>query len=102
MRHFLDIRDASAATLQSILDDAAAMKAALKAGADTPKPLAGKSVAMIFEKPSTRTRVSFEVGIGQLGGTPLMLSSQDLQIGRGESIEDTARVLSRYVDAITI
>ena len=102
MRHFLDIRDANAATLQAILDDAAAMKSALKAGADTPKPLAGKSVAMIFEKPSTRTRVSFEVGITQLGGTPLMLSAQDLQIGRGESIEDTARVLSRYVDAITI
>ena len=102
MRHFLDIRDAGAATLQSILDDAAAMKAALKAGAETPKLLAGKTVAMIFEKPSTRTRVSFEVGINQLGGTPLMLSAQDLQIGRGESIEDTARVLSRYVDAITI
>ena len=102
MRHFLDIRDAGSATLQSILDDAAAMKAAMKAGAETPKPLAGKTVAMIFEKPSTRTRVSFEVGINQLGGTPLMLSAQDLQIGRGESIEDTARVLSRYVDAITI
>ena len=102
MRHFLDIRDADSATLQAILDDAATMKSALKAGADTPKPLAGKSVAMIFEKPSTRTRVSFEVGINQLGGTPLMLSAQDLQIGRGESIEDTARVLSRYVDAITI
>ena len=102
MRHFLDIRDADSATLQAILDDAATMKSALKAGTDTPKPLAGKSVAMIFEKPSTRTRVSFEVGINQLGGTPLMLSAQDLQIGRGESIEDTARVLSRYVDAITI
>ena len=102
MKHFLDIRDAGSATLQSILDDAAAMKAAMKAGAETPKPLAGKTVAMIFEKPSTRTRVSFEVGINQLGGTPLMLSAQDLQIGRGESIEDTARVLSRYVDAITI
>jgi ornithine carbamoyltransferase len=102
MRHFLDIRDFSTETLQVMLDDAAATKAALRAGAETAKPLAGKSVAMIFEKPSTRTRVSFEVGITQLGGTPLMLSAQDLQIGRGESIEDTARVLSRYVDAITI
>ena len=102
MRHFLDIRDFCTETLQAMLDDAAATKAALRAGAETAKPLAGKSVAMIFEKPSTRTRVSFEVGITQLGGTPLMLSAQDLQIGRGESIEDTARVLSRYVDAITI
>ena len=102
MRHFLDIRDFSTDTLQGMLEDAAATKAALRSGAETPKPLAGKSVAMIFEKPSTRTRVSFEVGITQLGGTPLMLSAQDLQIGRGETIEDTARVLSRYVDAITI
>ena len=102
MRHFLDLRDFSTDTLQGMLDHAAATKAALRTGAETPKPLAGKSVAMIFEKPSTRTRVSFEVGITQLGGTPLMLSAQDLQIGRGETIEDTARVLSRYVDAITI
>jgi len=102
MRHFLDLRDFDSATLQGILDHAARMKAALKAGTADERPLAGKSVAMIFEKPSTRTRVSFEVGITQLGGTPLMLSAQDLQIGRGESIEDTARVLSRYVDAITI
>lgn len=102
MRHFLDLRDFSTDTLQGMLDHAAATKAALRTGAETPKLLAGKSVAMIFEKPSTRTRVSFEVGITQLGGTPLMLSAQDLQIGRGETIEDTARVLSRYVDAITI
>jgi len=102
MRHFLDLRDFDSATLQGILDHAARMKAALKAGTADERLLAGKSVAMIFEKPSTRTRVSFEVGITQLGGTPLMLSAQDLQIGRGESIEDTARVLSRYVDAITI
>ncbi|MGB1176987.1 MAG: ornithine carbamoyltransferase [Candidatus Puniceispirillaceae bacterium] len=102
MRHFLDIRDFSTETLQGMLDDAAATKAALKAGTGSARPLAGKTVAMIFEKPSTRTRVSFEVGITQLGGTPLMLSAQDLQIGRGESIEDTARVLSRYVDLITI
>ena len=102
MRHFLDLRDFDSATLQGILDNAAGMKSALKSGMARERPLEGKSVAMIFEKPSTRTRVSFEVGITQLGGTPLMLSAQDLQIGRGESIEDTARVLSRYVDAITI
>ena len=102
MRHFLDLRDFDSGTLQGILDHAASMKSALKAGTPGERPLDGKSVAMIFEKPSTRTRVSFEVGITQLGGTPLMLSAQDLQIGRGESIEDTARVLSRYVDAITI
>ena len=102
MRHFLDLRDFDSGTLQGILDHAASMKAALKAGTPAERLLEGKSVAMIFEKPSTRTRVSFEVGITQLGGTPLMLSAQDLQIGRGESIEDTARVLSRYVDAIII
>ena len=102
MRHFLDIRDLSTAQLTQLLDDAASMKADLKAGASGPTPLAGKTVAMIFEKPSTRTRLSFEVGISQLGGTPIMLSADDMQIGRGESIQDTARVMSRYVDAITI
>lgn len=102
MRHFLDIRDLSTAQLTHLLDDAASMKADLKAGASGPTPLAGKTVAMIFEKPSTRTRLSFEVGISQLGGTPIMLSADDMQIGRGESIQDTARVMSRYVDAITI
>ena len=102
MRHFLDIRDLSTAQLTQLLDDAASMKADLKAGASGPPPLAGKTVAMIFEKPSTRTRLSFEVGISQLGGTPIMLSADDMQIGRGESIQDTARVMSRYVDAITI
>ena len=102
MRHFLDIRDFSTAQLTSLLDDAAAMKAALKTGAEAPQPLANKTIAMIFEKPSTRTRVSFEVGVAQLGGTPLILSANDLQLGRGESVEDTARVLSRYVDVIMI
>ena len=102
MRHFIDLKDFSADTLQMILDHAQAMKQAQRAGADHEQPLAGKTVAMIFEKPSTRTRVSFEVGIVQLGGTPLVLSAQDLQLGRGETIEDTARVLSRYVDAIMI
>jgi ornithine carbamoyltransferase len=102
MRHFIDLKDFSADTLQMILDHAQAMKQAQRAGAGYEQPLAGKTVAMIFEKPSTRTRVSFEVGIVQLGGTPLVLSAQDLQLGRGETIEDTARVLSRYVDAIMI
>ena len=102
MRHFIDLKNFSADTLQIILDHAQAMKQAQRAGAGHEQPLAGKTVAMIFEKPSTRTRVSFEVGIVQLGGTPLVLSAQDLQLGRGETIEDTARVLSRYVDAIMI
>lgn len=97
-RHFLNLRDFSKADLQSMLDSAAAMKA----GQRTDQPLAGKSVGMIFEKPSTRTRVSFEVGISQLGGTPLALSTRDMQLGRGEPLGDTARVLSRYVDAIMI
>jgi len=102
MRHFIDLRDFSADTLQMMLDHAQAMKQARRAGTGHEQPLAGKTVAMIFEKPSTRTRVSFETGIVQLGGAPLVLSAQDLQLGRGESIEDTARVLSRYVDAIMI
>ena len=102
MRHFIDLRDFSADTLQMMLDHAQAMKQARRSGTSHEQPLAGKTVAMIFEKPSTRTRVSFETGIVQLGGTPLVLSAQDLQLGRGESIEDTARVLSRYVDAIMI
>jgi ornithine carbamoyltransferase len=102
MRHFLDIRDFNADTLSAILEQAASLKADRKAGSASAKPLAGKSVAMIFEKPSTRTRVSFEVGITELGGTPLILSASDLQVGRGESVADTAKVLSRYVDAIMI
>src|SRR5210317_1225619 len=102
MRHFLDLRDFSTDDLQAMLDDGLHMKAAQKSGEGHAMLLAGKTVAMIFEKPSTRTRVSFEVGVAQLGGTPLVLSAQDLQLGRGESIEDTARVLSRYVDAIMI
>lgn len=102
MRHFLDIKDFNRETLAGMLDHAATMKADLASGTASDRPLAGKSIAMIFEKPSTRTRVSFEVGITQLGGTPLILSASDLQLGRGESVEDTARVLSRYVDGIMI
>ena len=85
----------------SILDLADSMKADLKQGKAS-KPLKGKTLAMIFQKASTRTRVSFETGMYQLGGQALFLSAADLQMGRGEPIEDTARVLSRYVDGIMI
>ncbi len=95
-RHFLDIRDHDAATLRGMIDTAVRMKR----GQDASKPLAGKFVALIFEKPSTRTRVSFEVGIRQLGGEVVMLSGSATQLDRGETVADTARVLSRYVDAI--
>ncbi len=97
-RHFLDLSAVDAATLRAMLENAAAMKA----GRDTSQPLAGKTVAMIFEKPSTRTRVSFEVGIRQLGGAPIVLNAREMQLGRGETAADTAAVLSRYVDAIMI
>lgn len=98
MRHFLDLRDFDRDRLSAMLDTAAQMKA----GTDTSTPLAGKSIGMIFEKPSTRTRVSFEVGIRQLGGTPIMLAAHDLQLGRGETVSDTAKVLSRYLDGVMI
>jgi ornithine carbamoyltransferase len=97
-RDFLAIPDLDRAELEELLERAARMKS----GEYTERPFAGRAVAMIFEKSSTRTRVSFEVGTAQLGGQPLFLSSRDIQIGRGEVIADTARVLSRYVDMITI
>ncbi|HWB40633.1 MAG TPA: ornithine carbamoyltransferase [Gemmatimonadales bacterium] len=97
-RHFLAIPDFTRAELLSLFDLAARMK---RAGYDD-KPLAGKTLGMIFAKSSTRTRVSFEVGAYQLGGHALFLSSRDIQLGRGEPIRDTARVLSRYLDGIMI
>ncbi|MEO2037380.1 MAG: ornithine carbamoyltransferase, partial [Martelella sp.] len=100
-RHFLDLSAVSKTALRGILDDAASRKTAQKAGT-ADKPLAGKVLAMIFEKPSTRTRVSFDVGMRQLGGDTLVLSGKDMQLGRAETIGDTAKVLSRYVDAIMI
>jgi len=100
-RHFLDLCDLPTAELRRILDAAVALKAKLKAG-ERVRPLEGKTLAMIFEKPSTRTRVSFDVGMRQLGGEPLMLTGQEMQLGRGETIADTARVLSRFVDIIMI
>jgi len=98
VRHFLAIPDFSRAELDRLF----ALADSMRSGAYTKKPLAGKSLAMIFLKSSTRTRVSFEVGTWQLGGHALFLSSRDVQIGRGEPIPDTARVLSRYVDGIMI
>ena len=98
-RHFLNVRDFDKATLRHMLDIAAGFKAA---GGVTSRPLAGKSVALIFEKPSTRTRVSFEVAMRQLGGDVIMLTGREMQLGRGETIADTARVLSRFVDAIML
>ena len=97
-RHFLAIPDFTRAELDRLFGLADSMRS----GAYAKKPLAGKSLAMIFLKSSTRTRVSFEVGAWQLGGHALFLSSRDVQIGRGEPIPDTARVLSRYVDGIMI
>ena len=97
-RDFLDLRDFDTATLRHMLD----MAANFKKGGVSSRPLAGKTVALIFEKPSTRTRVSFEVGIRQLGGDVVVLSARDMQSGRGETPADTARVLSRYVDAIML
>lgn len=100
-KHFTDLSDMSAAELRGILDDARRRKERLKAG-EADRPLAGKALAMIFEKPSTRTRVSFDVGMRQLGGETIMLTGTEMQLGRSETIADTARVLSRYVDAILI
>jgi ornithine carbamoyltransferase len=102
-QHFLDLSDFTPDTLAKILKHAHAMKSTSKADkASAPKPLQGKVLAMIFERPSTRTRVSFDVGMRELGGETIMLTGAEMQLGRGETIADTARVLSRYVDAIMI
>lgn len=101
MKHLLKMMDLSGDEITEILNLADQLKYELKHGIPHPK-LQGKSLGMIFQKSSTRTRVSFEVGMVQLGGYPLFLSSSDLQIGRGEPVQDTARVLSRYLDGIMI
>lgn len=98
-RHFLDLKDLDERTLRALIDTARDMKSS-RAAKRPHAMLNNKKLAMIFEKPSTRTRVSFEAGMQELGGQALNLSSTELQIGRGESIADTARVLSRYVDAM--
>ena len=106
MTHFLDIHTTPQADLRQIIDTAHAMKTARlgrpKGTTDDDQPLAGHMVALIFEKPSTRTRVSFDVGVRQMGGQTMVLSGSDMQLGHGETIADTARVLSRYVDLIMI
>ena len=101
MKHLLKLQDLSSAEIKEILDLADKLKYERKNGIKH-HILEGKTLGMIFEKSSTRTRVSFEVGMYDLGGTALFLSSRDLQIGRGEPVEDTARVLSRYLDGIMI
>ena len=106
IRHFLDLDAIEPKALRAILDEAhrrkAARKGKPKGALDKDAPLKGRVLAMIFEKNSTRTRVSFDVGMRQLGGETLLLTAQDSQIGRGETVADTARVLSRYVDGIML
>ena len=106
MQNFLDIHQTSAVDLRKMINSAHTMKQArkglLKGTPDPDQPLAGAMVALIFEKPSTRTRVSFDVGVRQMGGQTMVLSGKEMQLGHGETIADTARVLSRYVDLIMI
>jgi ornithine carbamoyltransferase len=103
VKHFLDLTEVSAIELRRILDACALIKSRRRKGElAKDRPLEGKVLAMIFDKPSTRTRVSFDVGMRELGGETIMLTGTEMQLGRGETIADTARVLSRYVDVIMI
>jgi ornithine carbamoyltransferase len=103
VRHFLDLIDIAPKDLRGMIETSRTMKERLKKKARPGKaPLAGKTLAMVFDKPSTRTRVSFDVAMRQLGGESITLTSQEMQLGRGETLADTARVLSRYVDGIMI
>jgi len=100
-RHFLNLLDLSTGELRRILEASSTIKRRRKKGVVSDwRPLAGKTLAMIFDRPSTRTRVSFDVGMRELGGETVMLTGAEMQLGRGETIADTARVLSRYVEAI--
>lgn len=105
-RHFLDLDQVSAADLRSILNDARMMKSARagrpRGALDDSLPFKGHMLALIFEKPSTRTRISFDMAMRQMGGSTMVLGGNDLQFGHGETVADTARVLSRYVDAIML
>ena len=106
MNNFLDIHTTSKSDLRGIIDSARRMKdarnGAPKGTPDAEQPLANRMVALIFEKPSTRTRVSFDLGVRQMGGQTMILSGKEIQLGHGETVADTARVLSRYVDLIMI
>ena len=104
VRHFLDLIDVPAAELRRIIEAARAMKEKSKAaaGEQAGRPLAGKTLGMIFQRPSTRTRVSFEVAMRQLGGDVILLTAEEMQLGRGDTLAETARVMSRYIDAIMI
>ena len=106
MKNFLNISDTSIQDLKGILEQAKTMKTARiglpKGACDEGRPLSQHIIALVFEKPSTRTRTSFDVGVRQLGGQPILLSSSEMQLGQGETISDTARVLSRYVDLIML
>jgi ornithine carbamoyltransferase len=102
IRHFLELIDIPANELRGMIEASRAMKKQPRHMRGAGDPLAGKMLAMIFDKPSTRTRVSFDVAMRQLGGDTIVLTGQEMQLGRGETIADTARVLSRYVDAIVI
>jgi ornithine carbamoyltransferase len=102
IRHFLDLTEIPSHDLRGMITAGRAMKSQRQDRQVNARPLAGKMLAMIFDKPSTRTRVSFDVAMRQLGGETICLTGQEMQLGRGETIADTARVLSRYVDAIMI
>jgi ornithine carbamoyltransferase len=103
IRHFLDLTEIPAGELRGIIAASRALKQQVKGHSRIAgKPLAGKTLVMIFDRPSTRTRVSFDVAMRQLGGESMVLTAQDMQLGRGETVADTARVLSRYIDAIVI
>jgi ornithine carbamoyltransferase len=100
-RHLLTGEELDRAELESLLDRALELKA-MRGRPDAPRPLAGRSIALVFERPSTRTRISFEIGVAELGGMPIVLRSDEMQLARGESIGDTSRMLSRYVQGIVI
>src|SRR5215469_15995895 len=105
-KHFIDIADLDGDTLRSLIEQARqrklARKGLFKGAVDADKPLEGRVLAMIFDKHSTRTRISFDVAMRQLGGGAIMMTGSEMQLAREETIADTARVLSRYVDAVMI